>query len=188
MGTGSVRRCWQAGSMWAGHMCREHSSVLAGPGPCRQGWIHRGWAWVLGACKSACMARSMRVWLDPHGLGAGTGIVQGCLQDLIREGAAESACDGRRCQELTCMQAGPYLRVWSTVTGKVHSALCDPVGKCAHWGPRSFLWWPAPPPLPVPTVAPCLFCRLDLLPFPSALAFHSLALEYHSLPQQCTAP
>ena len=55
--------------------------------------------------------------------------------------------------------------------------------------PRSFLWWPDPPSLPFPTVAPCLSCRSGpspefLLPWLST----PQPLAYHSPSQQCTSP
>ena len=94
------------------------------------------------------------VWgLDLRGMGAGAG----CGTGASRAGSA-----------------------WvGTGTRKGHSALFSPMGRRAHWGPRSFLWQPAPPPVPFPTVAPPNTGALPHLRVrtfsrvPSAGAFHS---------------
>ena len=72
-------------------------------------------------------------------------------------------------------------------TRKECSALCNPVDKHAHWGPGSFIWWPAPPLFPFPTVVPCLSCGSRcFLGFPLLWLSTPQPLAYHSPCQQHT--
>ena len=78
-------------------------------------------------------------------------------------------------------QARPEPCRWGAGSGMEHSALCDIVGKRAYWGPRCFLWWPAPPPLTFPQRRLASPVGPDLLP-------GSLCLGFPLPSHYCTAP
>ena len=140
------------------------NNSLAQSGVVWPGWLHEGRVWVLGVHEGAGGR-------DPGRMGMGAGSEKGCQQGRIRVGWAWVPGVGKGA-------AGPDPPGWGTDARKGCSALCNPVGRHAHWGPRSFLWQPAPPPVPFPTVVPCLSCGSRPSPrVPSAVAFHSPALS-----------
>ena len=68
------------------------------------------------------------------------------------------------------------------------SALCKLASKHAHWDTRSFLWWPAPPPLPSRTMVPYLSCRSGPSPgFPLPWLSTPQPLVYPTAPPACSA-
>lgn len=159
------------------------------------GWLHMG-----GPMHILCSGPG-RVSLNGRAPGAQQGWQGGSTQvgtcawsmaSLARDfvWACTSACRavGLVCRLCTggrrCLDSGiPGGLRWE------YSAFYQVVGKCACWGTRSFLWWPALPPLPWPTMVFCLsygsgpspWFLMPWLSPPQPLAYCSPPMAHHSL-------